>query len=39
LGAEGERALDPTIYLKNEQQWAAHQQEIQQQHATLTGSA
>jgi len=33
LAAEGEQALDPTRYLKNEQLWAAHQQEIYRQHA------
>jgi beta-alanine--pyruvate transaminase len=35
LAAEGEQGLDPTRYLKNEQLWAAHQQEIRQQQAVL----
>jgi len=35
LAAEGETAFEPTHYLKNEQQWAAHQLEIQQQQTTL----
>jgi beta-alanine--pyruvate transaminase len=35
LAREGDAGLDPTRYLKNEQQWAAHQQEIHQQHAIL----
>lgn len=39
LAAEGEAGLDPTRYLKNEQQWAAHQQEIQQQHLILEHTA
>jgi len=39
LAAEGEQGLDPTRYLKNEQQWAAHQQESRQQHATLEQTA
>ncbi len=39
LAAEGEQGLDPTRYLKNEQQWAAHQQESHQQHATLEQAA
>jgi beta-alanine--pyruvate transaminase len=39
LAAEGEAGLDPTRYLKNEQQWAAHQQEIHQQQATLEQTA
>lgn len=39
LAAEGEAGLDPTRYLKNEQQLAAHQQEIHQQQATLGQTA
>ncbi len=39
LAAEGEQGLDPTRYLKNEQQWAAHQQEIHQQQVTLEQTA
>jgi len=39
LAAEGEQGLDPTRYLKNEQQWAAHQQEIHQQQAALEQTA
>ncbi|WP_223246726.1 aspartate aminotransferase family protein [Sulfuriferula thiophila] len=36
LAAEGEPGLDPTRYLKDEQQWAAHQLEMHQQQATLS---
>ena len=36
LDAGGERALDPTRHLPNEQMWAAHQQEIRHQQAALT---
>jgi beta-alanine--pyruvate transaminase len=39
LAAEGDQALNPTRYLKNEQLWAAHQQEIRQQQATLEQTA
>lgn len=39
LAAEGEQGLDPTRYLKNEQQWAAHQQEIHQQQLILGKAA
>ncbi|BBO99645.1 aspartate aminotransferase family protein [Sulfuriferula nivalis] len=39
LAAEGEQGMDPTRYLKNEQLWAAHQQEIHQQQATLEQTA
>jgi beta-alanine--pyruvate transaminase len=39
IAAEGEQALDFTRYLKNEQQWAAHQQEIQQQQRILDKAA
>ncbi|MDR3390758.1 MAG: aspartate aminotransferase family protein [Sulfuriferula sp.] len=39
LAAEGEQGLEPTRYLRNEQQWAAHQQEIHQQQATLEQTA
>jgi beta-alanine--pyruvate transaminase len=39
LAAEGEQGLDPTRYLKNEQLWAAHQQEIHQQRTTLEQTA
>ncbi len=35
LAAEGDAALDPTRYLKNEQQWALHQQECRDQHTLL----
>ncbi len=35
LAAEGEQGLDFTRYLKDEQQWAAHQQEIHRQQVTL----
>jgi beta-alanine--pyruvate transaminase len=38
LAAAGEQGLDPTNYLKNEQQWAAHQQEVRQQEAALLHS-
>jgi beta-alanine--pyruvate transaminase len=31
LADEGDQGLDLTRYLKNEQQWAAHQQEIHRQ--------
>jgi beta-alanine--pyruvate transaminase len=39
IAAEGEQALDFTRYLKNEQQWAAHQQEIRQQQRMLDKAA
>ncbi|MGA7595674.1 MAG: aspartate aminotransferase family protein [Gallionella sp.] len=39
LAAEGEQGLDFTQYLKNEQQWAAHQQEFQQQQRILGKAA
>jgi len=39
LAAEGEPALEPTRYLKNEQAWALHQQEIAQQQSTLEQTA
>jgi beta-alanine--pyruvate transaminase len=39
IAAEGEQALDFTRYLKNEQLWAAHQQEIQQQQRILGKAA
>jgi beta-alanine--pyruvate transaminase len=39
LAAEGEHGLDPTRYLKNEQQWAAHQQEIHHQQSILGKAA
>jgi beta-alanine--pyruvate transaminase len=35
LANGGEEALEPTRYLKNEQQWVAHQQEIRQQQNAL----
>ena len=35
LAVDGEQSLELTRYLKNEQQWAAHQQEIHQQRAAL----
>lgn len=39
LAAAGDEALAPERYLKNEQQWAAHQHEIHQQQATLEQTA
>jgi beta-alanine--pyruvate transaminase len=39
LATEGEAALEPTRYLKNEQQWAAHQMEIRQQQSALEQTA
>ena len=38
IAAEGDRGLDFTRYLKDEQQWAAHQQEILR-HQTALGKA
>ncbi len=35
IAAEGDQGLDFTRYLKDEQQWAAHQQEVHQQQLTL----
>ncbi|MEW5769404.1 MAG: aspartate aminotransferase family protein [Pseudomonadota bacterium] len=39
LAAEGEAGLDLSRYLKNEQAWAAHRHEIQNQQATLEHAA
>jgi beta-alanine--pyruvate transaminase len=39
LAAEGGQGLDLTRYLKNEQQWAAHQQEIHRQQLVVEPAA